>query len=134
MTEKIIEEIVEGVRERGFGSGGRALEDVLLLQFLTNPQGMDMNILPVLLLAGGGSGRRSGRAALITYLVLQQQQQAQAAATSGAGVPPQPANNLLPLLLALGFFEEGEGTYSAGAARRGCLRAGEERKVEEEQE
>jgi hypothetical protein len=99
--------IEEIIRERTLGGGEKGLEEILLLQLLTNPQGTtDPNLLPLLVLLLGGSGRRGrfDRLALVAVLISQQQQQAQAAA-SASGVPP-PLSNTLPLLLALGLFGE----------------------------
>jgi hypothetical protein len=110
VQDKIIEKIVEEVRERGFGGSERGVEEILLLLSLTNQQGIDQNLLPLLLLAGGGFGRRGrfDRLALVAYLVSQQQAQA---AASTSGVPPQPSTNMLPLLLALGLFGEERHEY-----------------------
>jgi hypothetical protein len=113
MSEKIIEEL----RER-FCSGERGIEEFLLLQLVTNPQGLDINsILPLLLIGGGGFGRRgrSDKLALVAILIAQQQAQA-TAASSGT---PAPASNMLPLLLALGLLgEEREVIYNRPWTKR----------------
>jgi len=119
MHEKVIEEVIE----RCSGGGGRGIEEILLLQCLTNPQGMDPNLLPILLLAGS-SGRRGRMDRLALVAILMQQQQAQAAAAtataSGVTPPPSTSSNILPLLLALGLFgEEREAYYPP---RRGYWR------------
>jgi hypothetical protein len=112
------EKIDEMIRERISGGSGCAsgIEEVLLLQLLTNnqnnQQGGDLNsLLPLLLLTGGGVGRRGRIDKLALVALIASQQQAQTSVNMSGG-SPQPSNNMLPLLLALGLFgEEREGAY-----------------------
>jgi hypothetical protein len=103
------EKIEEIIRERF--PGGTALEELATLQLvtsLTGQQTMDAStILPLLLLGGGGSSLRgpSGRMALLA-LAMTLSQQSQMTGAVVPGTAPPPANNWLPMLLALGLFEE----------------------------
>ena len=94
----------EIIRERTLGGSEKGLEEVLLLQLISNPQGIDQNILPYLVLLLGPGRGRLDKFALVTLLISQQQAQAQAATASGA--PPPTTSNILPLLLAFGLFGE----------------------------
>jgi hypothetical protein len=97
MDEKWMDEF----RDRCFGGEKRGIEEVLLFQLMTNPQGMDINsILPLLLLGGGGI--KSDKFALVLALVASQQQAQAQAAAGTSGVPVPPPNNMLMLLLLLG--------------------------------
>jgi hypothetical protein len=93
------DEWMDKLRDKCFGGEKRGIEEFLLIQLATNPQGIDLNsILPFILL--GGRGGRSDKFALVLALIASQQAQAQAAAgTSGTPVPP--TNNMLPLLMLL---------------------------------
>jgi hypothetical protein len=107
------ERTVEIIKER-FG-GEKGLQEFLLLQLLTNPQGVDPSILPLLVLSsgGGGRGRRSEMLALMAVVLASQAQQtAQAAQAATGGVTPPPTapqsstNTGLLMALALGLFGE----------------------------
>jgi hypothetical protein len=93
------DEWMDKLRDKCFGGEKRGIEEFLLIQLATNPQGIDLNsILPFILL--GGRGGRSDKFALVLALIASQQAQAQATAgTSGTPVPP--TNNMLPLLMLL---------------------------------
>jgi hypothetical protein len=93
------DEWMDKLRDKCFGGEKRGIEEFLLIQLATNPQGIDLNsILPFILL--GGRGGRSDKLALVLALIASQQAQAQATAgTSGTPVPP--TNNMLPLLMLL---------------------------------
>jgi hypothetical protein len=104
MTE-IIEKIVEEVRDRCFGEGEGGVEELLLVQLLMNPQGIDSNLLPLILLAGRGGFHGRRKLALLAFAISQQQAQAATTATSGVQ-PTSSSNNLLMTILALGLFGE----------------------------
>ena len=94
-------EWMDDLREKYFRGEKRGIEEFILFQLVTNPQGMDPNsLIPLLLLAGGGM--RSDKFALVLALLASQQAQNQAqAGTTTTGVAPSTTNNLLPLLLLL---------------------------------
>jgi hypothetical protein len=95
------DEWMDKLRDKCFGGEKRGIEEFLLIQLATNPQGIDLNsILPFILL--GGRGGRSDKFALVLALIASQQAQAQAQATAGtSGTPVPPTNNMLPLLMLL---------------------------------
>jgi hypothetical protein len=117
MHEKIIEDVIEGVREKYSGRGDRGLEDLLLLlPYLTNPQGLDPNLITGFVLGSalssrGGRSQKFVKFAVVASLLSQTQSQA---STSTSGVPSQPTSNLLPLIMLGLLGEEPEGPYPSG--------------------
>jgi hypothetical protein len=97
MDEKIFE-VIKG----GLGGEKGGIQEFLLLQLLTNPQGIAPSILPLLLLSGGGGfgrGRRSEMLALMAFTAASQAQAAGAAlnaTTSTGGIAPLPAPGPVP--------------------------------------
>ena len=107
-------EWMDDLRERYFRGEKRGIEEFIILQLATNPQGMDLNsLLPLFLLTGGGF--RSDKLGLVLALIASQQAQAQAqTATSSTGVAPTTTTNTwLPLL----FLLLGDGGWGEGRRR-----------------
>jgi len=106
------EKTFEVIRER-FG-GEKGFPDLLAALLLSNPQGIDPNILPLILFMGGGigKGRRAEILAGLAYanasqaLSLAQTATGTSTTSTGTTQQAQPFTNILPMLIAFGLFGE----------------------------